>query len=53
MPASEERRGGCRDQRALAGANCSRRDAGVQLERPRRLRRRAKARRLLSACEGS
>jgi len=38
MPASRKRRGGCRDQRAAAGANCSRRDAGVQFRsRPRRL----------------
>ena len=39
---------------AVAGANCSRRDAGVQFGAARRrLRRRAKARLFLSACEGS
>jgi len=30
VPASEERHDGCRDQHEVAGANCSRRDAGVQ-----------------------
>jgi len=53
-PASGERHDGCRDQHEVAGANCSRRDAGVQFGAARRrLRRRARARRFLSACEGS
>ena len=34
MPASLKRHGGCRDQHEVSGANCSRRDAGVQLEPP-------------------
>jgi len=34
MPAPRERHVGCRDQRAAAGAICSRRDACVQLEPP-------------------
>jgi hypothetical protein len=37
----------------VAGANCSRRAAGVQFEPPEAVRRRARARRFLSACEGS
>jgi hypothetical protein len=53
-PASGERHVGCRDQHEVAGAICSRRDAGVQFGAARRrLCRRAKARRFLSACEGS
>src|ERR1043165_6016226 len=36
-----KRRGGCRDQHAVAGANCSRRDAREQFEPPEAARRRA------------
>jgi len=37
----EKRRGGCRDQHAVAVANCSRRDARVQFEPSEVARRRA------------